>query len=310
MKATIIIFIFTGLLYFSSQALNCNDNPCELGGYFTQNRGYQCLQVDTAVFCTCPNGQLEIDRPCRVCNRTNPANNPCIVSSTFLACLETDDYGATFACLCVGPSGPVVTTSANCELSVTLTSTAIIASSTATITVPPVTSPTCFNGGYFVDNDCHCPSGFGGIFCEQNFESHLCERIICQNRGVCAIRNPNGPYESVCLCRHGTSGDYCQLNGTSGFCAVDLCMNDAPCQETSIGSTRHAYCNCLPGYNGTKCENQYFKCISNGIFIDSFMNDQGKYFECTQINEFYQLERKSCPKGLRFNIDKTTCTLW
>ncbi|CAF3808408.1 unnamed protein product [Rotaria sp. Silwood1] len=309
MKAMIIIFIFTGLLYFSAQALNCDDNPCELGGYFIQNRGYQCLQVNTVVFCTCPNGQLEVDRPCRICNRTNPANNPCIVSSNFLACLETNDYGTTFACLCMGPLGPAVTTSANCDLSITLTSTAII-TSTSTTTVAPVTLSTCFNGGYFIDNDCHCPSGFGGIYCEQSFESQLCERIVCQNRGVCAIRNLNGPYESICFCRYGTSGDYCELNGTLGFCTPNLCMNDAPCQETLIGSTRHAYCNCLPGYNGTKCENQYFNCTFNGIFLDNFMSDQGKYFECTQSNDSFQLERKSCPKGLRFNTDKTTCTLW
>ncbi|CAF1270825.1 unnamed protein product [Rotaria sp. Silwood1] len=309
MKAMIIIFIFTGLLYFSAQALNCDDNPCELGGYFIQNRGYQCLQVNTVVFCTCPNGQFEVDRPCRICNRTNPANNPCIVSSNFLACLETNDYGTTFACLCMGPLGPAVTTSANCDLSITLTSTAII-TFTSTTTVAPVTLSTCFNGGYFIDNDCHCPSGFGGIYCEQSFESQLCERIVCQNRGVCAIRNLNGPYESICFCRYGTSGDYCELNGTLGFCTPNLCMNDAPCQETLIGSTRHAYCNCLPGYNGTKCENQYFKCTSNGIFLDNFMSNQGKYFECTQSNDSFQLERKSCPKGLRFNTDKTTCTLW
>jgi hypothetical protein len=81
-----------------------------------------------------------------------------------------------------------------------------------------------------------------------------------------------------------------------------LCMNNAPCKENFIGSTRHAYCHCLPGYIGIQCENrmyfftvfvyrivlffiEYFKCISNGKFMDSFMHDQGKYFECTQLNE-------------------------
>jgi hypothetical protein len=51
------------------------------------------------------------------------------------------------------------------ELTVTLTSTAI----TTPSTVAPVTPPACFNGGYFVDNICHCPSGFGGTLCEQKF---------------------------------------------------------------------------------------------------------------------------------------------
>jgi hypothetical protein len=44
-------------------------------------------------------------------------------------------------------------------------------------------------------------------------DTQLCERIVCQNNGVCAIRSKNGPTESICLCRYGTSGDYCQLNG-------------------------------------------------------------------------------------------------
>jgi hypothetical protein len=51
------------------------------------------------------------------------------------------------------------------ELTVTLTSTSITTSSTNA----PVTVPTCFNGGNFVDSICHCPSGFGGTLCEQKF---------------------------------------------------------------------------------------------------------------------------------------------
>lgn len=44
-------------------------------------------------------------------------------------------------------------------------------------------------------------------------DTQVCDRIICQNGGVCAYRNPNGPTESVCLCRYGTFGEYCQLTG-------------------------------------------------------------------------------------------------
>lgn len=103
--------------------------------------------------------------------------------------------------------------------------------STTTSSSVSVTSSICFNGGYFVGEQCHCPSGFGGTYCEQSIgelfsfcivimilmivylETQLCENIVCKNGGACAIRNPDGPYISVCLCRAGISGDYCQLTG-------------------------------------------------------------------------------------------------
>jgi len=60
------------------------------------------------------------------------------------------------------------------DLTVTLTSTTIIASST----IAPVTPPTCSNGGYFIDDICHCPSGYGGMFCEQKYgELSFC--LLC-----------------------------------------------------------------------------------------------------------------------------------
>jgi hypothetical protein len=111
------------------------------------------------------------------------------------------------------------------------------------------------------------------VFFIFGLDAQLCERIVCQNRGVCAIRNPDGPTKSVCLCRYGTSGDYCELTGekfnlpktfflyykklklgTLGYCEAGFCMNNAACEEIIIGSTRHAYCVCPPGYNGIKCE--------------------------------------------------------
>jgi hypothetical protein len=49
-----------------------------------------------------------------VCNRTNPADNPCGASAALLGCLETDEFGTPYVCLCSGPSGPAVTTNANC----------------------------------------------------------------------------------------------------------------------------------------------------------------------------------------------------
>lgn len=51
------------------------------------------------------------------------------------------------------------------DLAVTLTST----KATTTSTNAPVTLPICSNGGNLVDGICHCPSGFGGIYCQQKF---------------------------------------------------------------------------------------------------------------------------------------------
>ncbi len=90
MKSTIIVLIFTNFLYFSAQALSklnksnkkiflfvcvilldCNNNPCALGGYFSRQRGYQCIQMNTEALCTCPNGGYEMNQPCRMRRKNN-----------------------------------------------------------------------------------------------------------------------------------------------------------------------------------------------------------------------------------------------
>lgn len=51
-----------------------------------------------------------------VCNRLNPANSACSnATGRLIKCLETDDYGLGYACLCsdrVG--GTVLTADSNC----------------------------------------------------------------------------------------------------------------------------------------------------------------------------------------------------
>lgn len=54
------------LFYLFPIILDCNQNPCALGGYFLQKRGYQCIQLNPQALCTCPNEGYEIDRPCRI----------------------------------------------------------------------------------------------------------------------------------------------------------------------------------------------------------------------------------------------------
>lgn len=46
--------------------VDCSSNPCNLGGYFSTERGYQCAQVKTDVVCICPNGGYELNQPCRM----------------------------------------------------------------------------------------------------------------------------------------------------------------------------------------------------------------------------------------------------
>ena len=45
---------------------DCNTNPCNLGGYFSTQRGYTCSQLNTDAVCICPNGGYEINQPCRM----------------------------------------------------------------------------------------------------------------------------------------------------------------------------------------------------------------------------------------------------
>ncbi|UJR27531.1 hypothetical protein I4U23_008814 [Adineta vaga] len=299
----IVIFILTVFLCKATYALDCNNDPCETQGYFNSTRGYRCLQLGSDALCTCPGTAYEINMPCRLCNRTNPINNACRNTNKLIACLEYDDCGTSFKCLCqdAATGDAVFTTNADCD-----TSASLVCSGS----VGPGTGPSpCLHGGVFANNVCNCPSGYSGTVCQDKNDHNLCERIICKNNGVCAVQPQNGPYQSVCLCRYGTWGEYCELTGTSGFCSSDSCMNNGACRENVVGSTRFAYCQCQPGYNGTKCDKSYFTCSTAGLFRDDNLHEQGKYFECKLASGILRLQQKSCPKGLYFDSALKLCTL-
>ena len=76
-----IILILTIFFYFPTEAIgkcnvmkysnlsvciDCNSNPCNLGGYFSVQNGYRCAQVNVDIVCICPNGGYEINQPCRM----------------------------------------------------------------------------------------------------------------------------------------------------------------------------------------------------------------------------------------------------
>ncbi|CAF4165739.1 unnamed protein product, partial [Adineta steineri] len=51
----------------------------------------------------------------------------------------------------------------------------------------------------------------------------------------------------------------------------------------------------------------YFTCTTAGNFPDTDMYEQGKYFECKSVSAAFRIERKSCPKGLRYNASAKLC---
>jgi hypothetical protein len=308
MNSLIVTLVFTAFSYSSVQAALCGpSNPCGLDTYYTPARGYHCIQKDasTAV-CTCPGG-LEENMPCRLCARRSSVNNVCRnTTGKLIACLDSDFYGASYACLCSNGFGvaPVLTTDADCDTLpfVTLTT------PPTTTTVSSGTLSPCLNGGVFSNGFCYCPSGYSGTLCGNKNDLDLCDRVYCVNNGTCAIPNDEGPYEGVCLCRYGTYGEYCELRGTLGFCSAGSCLNGGACKENVIGVTRFAYCYCPAGYNGPKCENRYFICPAVGKFPDLTLFAQGKYFDCTSVGGTIQIQQKSCPRGLRFNANANICT--
>ncbi|CAM2709805.1 unnamed protein product [Rotaria socialis] len=298
MKSLIVVLVFA--LFSCASGQSCSSgNPCQLDATYTPAAGYQCIVHASETICTCPIG-FELNRPCRPCTRTNPADNICKNGTgRLIMCLDTVDFGSTYACLCNDPrtNQEAVTLDPNCDLSVTETS-----------SMPTTPSLNCQNGGVPANGFCNCPSGSVGPFCGTLDNSKLCDRIICKNSGACAIRKKAAGYESVCLCRAGYSGEACELTGTAGFCSSTSCQNNGACREEVIGATRNAYCHCQAGYSGTKCEIRHFTCTKAGKFSDSNMSDQGDYFECTPLGAGFRIEQKSCPDGLRFNTLSGLCT--
>ncbi|CAF0804312.1 unnamed protein product [Adineta ricciae] len=300
MKTVIVLIV--ALYFTSTHAADCSTNPCGIAGYFNETRGYRCLQVGASALCTCPGHKYTFDRPCRLCGNQNASEDACTNSNgNLILCLESDDCGTSFSCLCNDTAGnSVQTTNADCDLTKPLQ---------CSSTTNPGTGPSpCLHGGVYSGGICHCPSGYGGAVCQNRDDHNLCERVTCKT-GFCATQPPQGPHQAVCLCPYGTWGEYCEMKGTPGFCLSGLCLNNGACQENVIGSTRFAYCKCAPGFNGTKCESNYFSCASAGFFQDTYMHEQGKYFECRTVTGGLRAEERSCPKGLRFNATSRLCLI-
>jgi hypothetical protein len=279
----------------SSFAVQCDSNPCELGGTFLPP-AYQCLSLPNNlvdILCTCPDGQANLNRRCRVCDLVNCGpTGVCIEQQLFeglsyaCGCINgTDRYLSPGPCPDVSPITPPLTT-------------------TTTPTVPTI----CLNGGVYnpATGTCICPSGYTGIRCEIFNGADLCRDVTCANGGVCNIVPGIGNAVNVeCWCLLGFSGEFCELIGTPGRCVSGLCQNGGVCEEKQIGISIYAYCRCPPGFNGRSCQTRYFSCPYTGIFADPSNCKHGKYFECTGATAV----SRSCPKGLRYDFFKMQCAL-
>ncbi|CAF1238958.1 unnamed protein product [Adineta steineri] len=154
---------------------------------------------------------------------------------------------------------------------------------------------TCPGSAYEIDRPCHTTVPL------------TCSSTITTPSGPSPCLNGGTFIGGMCQCPPSTWGDYCELNGTLGFCSARHCSNGGFCRENIINTTVFVYCQCQPGYRGTKCETNYFTCYTVGNFSDTDMHEQGKYFECKMISGLLRIERKSCPKGLRFDEASNVC---
>ncbi|CAF3290222.1 unnamed protein product [Rotaria socialis] len=279
---SLLVIIFT--LTKSSLAVQCNTNPCILGAGFSPP-AYQCLQVPdnfNDVICTCPDGQSEINTPCRVCNKVNCGPNG--------VCIEKSFYESLFyACGCTNGSSiyihPGPCPDAN-----------------PTTPAPGI----CFNGGVYntAAGICICQAGFSGPYCEISPGQTNCQNVVCANGGVCnSVATIENGVDQQCSCLDGFSGSNCELVGVSGRCTPDLCQNGGICEEKNNGVTSYAFCRCPSGIAGQCCQTPYFSCPAPGIFADSTNCKYGRYFQCAGLN----LSTLSCPRGLRYNFMKMRC---
>lgn len=141
----------------------------------------------------------------------------------------------------------------------------------------------CRNGGSCVpsSNDCACPEGFEGKYCEVESNHSDCVE------GNCACLTNPCPVNSTCHPKLGTAGERtCEcLKGYHG----EECIDDNECELNKdicgngicINNPGSYECFCRPGYSGHNCMINVDECLSgpckNGATCTDLIND----FQCT-----------------------------
>uniref|UniRef100_A0A3P9QGN3 EGF-like domain-containing protein n=1 Tax=Poecilia reticulata TaxID=8081 RepID=A0A3P9QGN3_POERE len=135
---------------------------------------------------------------------------------------------------------------------------------------------------------CLCPSGYTGVYCEQDID--YCVDSRCSEHGVCLDQR----YNFTCRCMLGYEGPLCDVEANE--CNSFPCSNGATCEDL-ISDYR---CHCPPGfegYGGAFCEVNLNECESKpcqngGICVDDL--DQYRCL-CSEgkFQEMYKKKKKN-----------------
>ena len=103
----------------------------------------------------------------------------------------------------------------------------------------------CLNAGNCTAGKCNCDIEYTGETCQVN----VCERIDCQNDGICMVNVIEGISAPTCQCRRGWSdqtkteiswfhGESCRMPGPD-LCYASPCQNNGICtSESQLDNTQ------------------------------------------------------------------------
>ncbi|CAF1253428.1 unnamed protein product [Rotaria sordida] len=273
----IILFILIILaIAKNSFAVQCNTNPCQLGGYFIPPN-YNCIQLlhESNVICTCPNEQGRKNAPCRVCDNVHCGPNG--------VCIEAGWFQDSFyACACTsGTYNYVIPKPCPGVSSTTTVSPTTI--TTVTSTLRPVH---CLHGVYnAATGTCICQTAFTGSQCETSIGMTVSPTTITTVspttittvtstlRPVHCLHGVYNAATGTCICQIAFTGSQCETSIGQELCQKITCVNGGVCNPVPTANNGiEAQCWCLNGFFGSNCELigtpgacQFNLCQNNGV---------------------------------------------